>query len=61
VEYTIQNLDETASAVERQIAETRKRLADLSVQAGQPFEYEARLTCTVQKFICSDDKWQNTF
>ena len=44
VEYAIQNLDETDATLVQQIAATQKRLADLTVQAAQPFEYEERLS-----------------
>ena len=43
VEYAVQNLEEVAATVEQRIAETRKRIFDLQVQTGQPFEYEERL------------------
>jgi len=43
VEYAVQNLEEVAGTVEQRIAETRKRIFDLQVQTGQPFEYEKRL------------------
>jgi hypothetical protein len=49
VEYTVQNLDATASTVERQIAETQKRLADLSAQSGQAFEYGERFAVLVRR------------
>jgi len=44
VEYAIQNLDEVASDVAKNIAETGRRITDLTAQTGQPFEYEERLT-----------------
>jgi len=47
VEYAIQNLEEVAAQTEQRIAETRQRIADLGVQAGQPFEYEDRLSFLV--------------
>jgi TolA-binding protein len=49
VEYVIQNLDETVANLEQQIAATQKRLADLTVQATQPFEYEERLATLTRR------------
>jgi paraquat-inducible protein B len=49
VEYVIQNLDETVANLEQQIATTQKRLADLTVQAAQPFEYAERLATLTQR------------
>jgi len=43
VEYAVQNLEEVAATMEQRMAETRKRIFDLQVQTGQPFEYEQRL------------------
>ena len=43
VEYAIQNLDEVAADLTKNIADTRKRIADVTAQTGQPFEYEERL------------------
>lgn len=43
VEYAIQNLDTVAVELERTIAETSKRLVELTAQIGQPFEYRERL------------------
>ena len=44
LEHTIQHLDELAEALERNITDTRKRLADTQAQLGAPFEYAAKLT-----------------
>ncbi len=44
VEYAIQNLDEVASDVAKNIADAGKRVTDLTAQTGQPFEYGERLT-----------------
>jgi N12 class adenine-specific DNA methylase/TolA-binding protein len=49
VEYALQNLEEVAGTVEQRIAETRKRIFDLQVQTGQPFEYEKRLAALSQR------------
>ena len=49
VEYAIQNLDEVAATITQRIAETRKRVQDLDAQAGQPFEYAARLAELYQR------------
>jgi len=43
IEYAIQNLEEVAANVSNSLADTRKRIDDLSGQAGQPFEYAERL------------------
>ena len=49
VEYALQNLDETVATLDQQIIATQKRLADLTVQAAQPFEYEERLGTLTQR------------
>ncbi|MEO7676526.1 MAG: DEAD/DEAH box helicase family protein, partial [Verrucomicrobiota bacterium] len=49
VEHTIQNLEEVAESLNRQIAETRKRTSDLNAQSGQPFEYAERLSALIQR------------
>ncbi len=49
VEYTIQNMDDAAASLENRIAETRKRITDLTTQAGQPFEYDKRFEFLVQR------------
>ena len=43
VEHTIQHLDELAEALDRNIADTRKRLADTLGQVDTPFEYAEHL------------------
>jgi prefoldin subunit 5 len=43
VEYAIQHLEEVAETLTRNIAETRKRLADTQTQVDSPFEYAERL------------------
>ncbi len=43
VEYAIQNLDEVVASITQSIAETEKRIVDLTAQIGQPYEYEERL------------------
>jgi N12 class adenine-specific DNA methylase len=47
VEYAIQNLEETVRGLEESIRETQKRMADLTAQSGQPFEYAERLAALV--------------
>ena len=49
VEYVLQNLDETIANLAQQIGSTQKRLADLTAQAAQPFEYEERLATLTQR------------
>ncbi|MCX6917458.1 MAG: DEAD/DEAH box helicase family protein [Verrucomicrobia bacterium] len=49
LEYAIQNMDEAAAILDNRIAETRKRIADLGTQAGQPFEYDQRFEFLVQR------------
>ena len=43
MEYAIQNLDEVVASITQSIAETEKRIVDLTAQIGQPYEYEERL------------------
>lgn len=43
IEYALQKLEELAGSLENEIKDTRKRLADLTAQSGQPFEYADRL------------------
>ena len=49
VEHTIQHLDERAEALDRNIADTRKRLADTQAQVDAPFEYAERLAELVRR------------
>ena len=49
VEYAVQHLDEVAETLTRNIADTRKRLADTRAQVDSPFEYAERLTELVQR------------
>ena len=42
-------MDEAAASLENRIAETRKRITDLTTQAGQPFEYDKRFEFLVQR------------
>jgi phage shock protein A len=44
VEHTVQSMADVAKSLEQTIADTKKRIADLSAQIGQPFEYEAKLS-----------------
>ena len=48
-EYALQNLDETVATLDQQITATQKRVADLTVQAAQAFEYEERLGTLTQR------------
>lgn len=43
LEYAVQNLDDVARSLERDIAETKKRITDLGVQSNQPFEHADKL------------------
>ncbi len=43
VEHAVQSLDEVAANLVQRIADTRKRLVELTTQSEQPYEYEARL------------------
>ena len=49
VEHTIQHLDELAEALDRNIADTRKRLADTQGQVDTPFEYAEHLAELVRR------------
>jgi hypothetical protein len=49
VEHTIQHLEEVAETLARNLADTRKRLADTQAQVNAPFEYGARLAELVQR------------
>jgi chromosome segregation ATPase len=49
VEHTIQHLEEVAETLSRNLADTRKRLADTQAQVNAPFEYGARLAELVQR------------
>ncbi len=49
VEHTIQHLDDLADNLARNIADTRKRLADTQAQVDTPFEYAERLAALVQR------------
>jgi hypothetical protein len=49
LEYTIQNLDETAAALTDKIKSSRKRMTDIEEQAEQPFEHADKLTAFVQR------------
>lgn len=49
IEYAVQNLDAVALNLEQQIKDNRKRVAELSAQCGQPFEYSARLEALIQR------------
>ena len=43
VEHAVQSLEEVAAGLTERIADTRKRLTELTAQSGQPYEYEDRL------------------
>ena len=49
VEHTIQHLEEVAETLTRNLADTRKRLADTQTQVDAPFEYATRLAELVQR------------
>jgi hypothetical protein len=49
VEHTIQHLEEVAETLARNLADTRKRLADTQAQVNAPFEYGERLAELVQR------------
>ncbi len=49
LEYTVQNLEETAAKITGNIAEDRKRLDDLRDQIAQPFEYTDKLERLVKR------------
>jgi len=49
IEYAVQNFEEVANGLEQDIKDTRKRIADLTIQCGQPFEYSERLTKLVSR------------
>ena len=49
IEHTIQNLDETATGIAKNITDARKRIADLAAQTDQPFEYEERLSTLIRR------------
>jgi N12 class adenine-specific DNA methylase len=55
VEYAVQNLEEVAAGLEQRIAEARKRIFDLEVQTGQPFEYERKLITLAERQREVDD------
>ena len=43
VEHAVQTLEEVAAGLIGRIADSRKRLTELTAQSGQPYEYEDRL------------------
>lgn len=49
LEYTVQNLDESAAALTRNIADTQKRLTDLQEQVDTPFEYADKLASMTKR------------
>ncbi len=49
VEHTIRHLDERAQSLERDLADSRKRLADTRGQVDTPFEYAERLAELVRR------------
>lgn len=49
LEYTVQNLDDSAVALTRNIADTQKRLADLREQVDTPFEYADKLASVTKR------------
>jgi predicted nucleic acid-binding Zn-ribbon protein len=49
LEYTVQNLDETAATITANISSTKKRIADVEEQTGQSFEYAEKLERLVRR------------
>lgn len=49
VEYTIQNLDETAATLAENIKSSQKRIAAMQEQVEQPFEYADKLAALVKR------------
>jgi len=49
LECTVQNLDESAAALTRNIADTQKRLTDLQEQVDTPFEYADKLASMTKR------------
>ena len=49
VEYTIQNLDETAATLTENIKSSQKRIAGMQEQAEQPFEYADKLAALAKR------------
>lgn len=49
LEHTIQTLEETAVNLASQIKDTQKRIAEVTAQCGQAFEYADRLAALVQR------------
>ena len=49
LEYTVQNLDESAASLTQNIAGAQKRLTDLQDQLDAPFEYTDKLTSLVKR------------
>ena len=49
LEYTVQNLDESAASLTRNIADAQKRLTDLQEQVDAPFEYADKLASLVKR------------
>ena len=56
VEHTIQHLEEVAETLVRNLADTRKRLADTQAQVNAPFEYAERLADLVQRQQVIEDE-----
>jgi N12 class adenine-specific DNA methylase len=49
LEYTIQNLDETAACLTENIKSSQKRLAGMQEQVGQPFEHVDKLATLLKR------------
>ena len=49
VEHAIQHLEEVAETLTRNIADTRKRLADTQAQVDAPFEYAEHLSALARR------------
>ncbi|MCI0535538.1 MAG: N-6 DNA methylase [Verrucomicrobiales bacterium] len=49
IEYAIQNLDEVAVDLTKNLADSQKRIKELTEQIGQPFEYEERMSELIRR------------
>jgi uncharacterized membrane protein YccC len=49
LEHTVQSLDQRLVQTEKDVAESRKRMAELEAKVGEPFEHEAKLKSMAQR------------